>query len=350
MDVKPLLHHYGDRFKAKHSITTTQEQWSALNAMLGCREGQYGEMTLSCNTCEWSGSVFQSCGHRACNQCQNYTASQWLERQQNKLLPVNYFMVTFTIPYQLRPLAKTHQAEFYGMMFTCASDTLKQFATNDRELACDIGMTGVLHTHSRRLDYHPHIHFIVPAGGVRKDRKEWRKRIGNYLFKQQNLAKVYRATLLKAIKQSGLRLPCTPKAWVVDCKSVGRGLPALKYLSRYLYRGVISNDNIIGDDGEKVTFQYSDSTSGKIKTRTLLGEDFIALLLQHTLPKGFRRTRDFGFLHGNAKKTLRLVQYILKVGLPGLMTKARPSFICKCCSHPLSIVGFIRPQPKLQPG
>jgi hypothetical protein len=349
MNVKELLHRYGDRFKSKHGKSTSSDQWSAMNAMLGCREGQYGEVALSCNACDWSGSVFQSCGHRACNQCQNHSATQWLERQQNKLLPVTYFLVTFTLPHQLRSLVRNNQAECYSLMFKSAADTLKQFAANDRQLGCDIGMTGVLHTHSRPLNYHPHIHFIVPAGGLLKSRKEWRKKRGKYLFKEKNLAIVFRATLLQALKQSGLWLPRDiPKAWIVDCEHVGSGLPALKYLSRYLYRGVISNKNIIADDGDNVSFQYVDSATGKTKTRQLPGEDFIALLLQHTLPKGFRRARDFGFLHGNASKTLRLVQYILCVKLPEPMNKTKPSFLCKCCSQPLSIVGFIRRRVKPQ--
>ena len=347
MEVNNILERYLTRFKTKYAKTTTANQWSALNAMLGCRTEQYGEITLACYPCEWSGRVFQSCGHRACNKCQHDTATQWLARQQNKLLPVKYFMTTFTIPYQLRRLAKANQSLFYTLMFKSAVATLKQFAKNDKELNCELGMTGVLHTHSRQLNYHPHIHFIVPAGGLNKKRNEWRKRKGNYLFKEQNLAKVYRAILLKALKQHGLRLPYKlPPKWIVDCEHVGQGLPALKYLSRYLYRGVISNKNIVADDGINVTFNYTDSTTRQIKTRKLAGEDFIALLLQHTLPKGFRRARDFGFLHGNAKKVLRLVQYLLKMTLPRFKKPKKPCFKCKSCQGELSITGFIKPKPR----
>ena len=349
MDISEILQRYHQPFKQKHAKNTTSNQWSALNAMLGCRSGQYGKISLACHTCEWSGSVFQSCGHRACNKCQNDTATQWLERQQNKLLPVKYFMATFTIPYQLRRVAKANQSLFYTLMFKCAVATLKQFGKNDRELKCELGMTGILHTHSRRLNYHPHIHFIVPAGGLNKQRNEWRKRKGEYLFKEQNLATVYRAMLLKALKENGLTIPYKmPKKWIVDCKHVGQGLPALKYLSRYLYRGVLSNKNIVDDDGINVSFKYIDSETGKTKIRKLPGEDFIALLLQHTLPKGFRRARDFGFLHGNAKKVLRLIQYLLKMYLPKFKETKKPCFKCKNCKGELSIMGFIK--PKLRPG
>ena len=348
MLVVDILQRYADHFKTNYRTRITPDQWSALNAMLGCRTGQYGEVVAGCTHCGWSGSIPQSCGHRACQQCQHHTTVEWLQRQQQKLLPVKYFMVTFTLPKELRTLAKTDSKQVYSTMFEAASSTLKSFALNDKQLAGDIGMTGVLHTHSRRLDYHPHIHFVVPAGALDKKRRQWRRKKGRYLFKQQNLAKVFRARLLNLLQQAGYHCPNTPKAWVVDCQAVGRGLPALKYLSRYLYRGVISDRQIVSDNGRQVTFSYQNSQTGKTEKRTLPGEDFIALLLQQTLPKGFRRVRDYGFLHGNAKQWLRLLQMILNVILPVPNPTPRPSFLCKVCRQTLSILGIIK--PKCRPG
>ena len=308
MDFALIAAQYLDRFKAAHGSSTTPNQWSALNAILGCRTEQYGQMQLSCQSCAWQTNRYLSCGHRCCNQCQNHSTTQWLERQTVKLLPVDYFMVTFTLPRELRALAKVNQAKIYTLLFQCAVSTLKDFGLNDKALAAELAMTAVVHTHTRQLDYHPHVHVIVPGGGVNKRRNEWRKIKGQYLFNGFQLATVFRARLLKALRKAGLTPPITPKKWLVHCQKVGRGLPALKYLSRYLYRGVISNQNIIGDDGMHVTFQYKDSKTGGMKTRRLRGEDFIALVLQHTLPKGFRRSRDYGFLHGNAKRLLKIVQ------------------------------------------
>jgi len=148
--------------------------------------------------------------------------------------------------------------------------------------------------------------------------------------------------LLKAISQADIKPPPTPKHWVAQCKSVGSGLPALQYLSRYLYRGVIRNCNIGADDGEQVGFRYRDSDSGKIKTRTLLGEDFLALLLQHTLPKGCRRSRDYGFLHGNGKALLALIHWVLKFAAPEFVRLIRPAFICPKCQGDMVIMGFKR--------
>ncbi len=292
MDFATITARYLSRYKTTHGRSASPDQWSALNAILGCRTEQYGQMQISCDACSWQSSRYLSCGHRSCNQCQNHCTTEWLQRQAAKLLPVDYFMATFTLPFELRTLAKANPKVIYALMFQCAVSTLKDFGQNDKSFAAELAMMAVLHTHSRRLNYHPHVHIVVPGGGVNKRRNEWRKIKGKYLFNGFQLATVFRARLLKAILQSGLKAPKTPKEWVVQCQSVGKGLPALKYLSRYLYRGVISNQNIITDDGTYVTFQYKDSDTGTIKTRRLRGEDFIALVIQHTLPKGFRRARD----------------------------------------------------------
>jgi hypothetical protein len=346
MELASIADHYLDRFKGGHGATTTPDQWSALNAILGCRTAQYGELMLSCPACAWHSTHPRSCGHRSCNRCQNHCATQWLARQERKLLPVQYFMVTFTLPYELRALGKAHQRVMYALLFECAVATVKDFGMNDKGLAAELAMTAVLHTHTRRLDYHPHIHMIVPGGGVNTRRKEWRKLKGKYLFNECALAAVFRGKLLSALQQAGLVLPRTPKKWVAHCEHVGRGLPALQYLSRYLYRGVISNQQIVSDDGDFVTFQYKESKTGNSKTRRLRGEDFIALVLQHTLPKGFRRARDYGFLHGNAKRLLQTVQWILQVAMPRHQAHRRPPFLCRQCQAPMSMIGFTGPHAK----
>jgi len=251
-------------------------------------------------------------------------------------------MVTFTLPAELRPLAKANPRTMYALLFQCAVTTLKDFGRNKKGLEAELAMMAVLHTHTRRLDFHPHVHVVVPGGGINQKAREWRPLNGKYLFNGRQLATVFRARLLKAITESGLRSPPTPSRWIAQCQSVGNGLPALKYLSRYLYRGVVSNKNIIADDGENVTFRYRESRSGTIKTRTLRGEDFLALLLQHTLPKGFRRSRDYGFLHGNAKALLSLLHWVLKFLTPEFERAARANFICPKCKGVMAICGFKR--------
>jgi hypothetical protein len=249
-------------------------------------------------------------------------------------------MATFTLPYELRFLAWDHQTIVYNLLFACASSTLKDFGVNPKNLGADIGMTAVLHTHTRRLDYHPHIHVVVPGGGVDKPKKQWKKKKSKYLFNEFALAKVFRARFLDAVNKAGLALPISvPQKWVVDCKHAGKGLSALKYLSRYLYRGVISEKNIVSNQNSTITFKYVESRSGKTCFRIVKGEDFLWLVLQHVLPKRFRRVRDYGFMHGNAKKLLKLVQMVLHVMIKAKNMRPRPVFKCPACQATMRVLG-----------
>jgi len=344
MDLTAVIERYQGRFRTQYAARMTPDQHSALNAVLGCRSAQYGEMLLDCSSCHWQQSRFHSCGHRSCHRCQNHDTTGWLERQSQKLLPVEYFMVTFTLPYELRSLARQHQAQVYGILFACAVSTLKDFGANDKKLGARMGMTAVLHTHSRALNYHPHVHLVVPGGCLNHQRRQWKKLRGKYLFNEFALAEVFRARVLESLLAAGLTLPdAVPAQWVADCAHVGKGLPALKYLSRYLYRGVMNEKNLIGDDGTYVTFRYQDSQSGVTKTRRVKGEAFLWLLFQHVLPKGFRRVRDYGYLHGNAKSALRIIQRALGVWVTLPQPRARTPFRCHLCKQPMSIVGFKPP-------
>ncbi len=341
MTLQNIIHRYRDRFVSQYGSSLTATQWSALNAIDGCRQGQYGELEWACTKCSHYQQTLRSCGHRSCNQCQNNSTQDWLDRQRQKLLPVTYFMATFTLPQQLRGLAKANQQVVYNLLITVAVDTLKMFAKNDPTLNGELGCCAVLHTHTRQLDYHPHVHIVVPGGAINKTRREWRKIKNDYLFNGEALSRVFRGKLLRVLAEAGLSLPPTPNDWVVQCKKVGKGVEALRYLSRYLYRGVISNDNIIDDDGEKITFRYKESGTNAIKTRTLPAESFIHLVLQHTLPKGFRRARDYGFLHGNAKQTLKRLQWVFRVFIPVPEPQRRKAKIrCPKCKSAMHFYAF----------
>jgi hypothetical protein len=179
---------------------------------------------------------------------------------------------------------------------------------------------------------------------LNRRRRQWKKLRGKYLFNEFALAKVFRARVLESLQTAGLTLPeHVPAQWVAHCVHVGKGLPALKYLSRYLYRGVMNENNLIADDGTTVTFRYQDGESGVTKTRSMKGEAFLWLLFQHVLPKGFRRVRDYGFLHGNAKSALRVIQRALGIWVTLSTPRARTPFKCVRCQHPLSIIGFRPP-------
>ncbi len=341
MELASIISQYKNTFEQKYHHQCLPVHSKALRALLRCRTPDSGELYLQCSQCDHTQWRPLSCGHRSCPKCQNYEVGQWLERQKLKLLPVEYFMVTFTLPYELRAITWDHQKRIYSIMFNCISSTLKDFGLNPKNLGADLGMTAVLHTHTRKLDFHPHIHVIVPGGGIDKKRKQWKKLKGDYLFNEFSLAKVFRARFLEQITQAKLSVPHgITKQWVVDCLHVGKGLPALKYLSRYLYRGVISEKNIISNQQGWITFQYTESCTGKTCHRSLKGEDFLWLILQHVLPKGFRRLRDYGFLHANAKKLLSLVQLVLHVIITLTKPKPRPVFKCPLCKASMIIKDF----------
>jgi hypothetical protein len=222
-------------------------------------------------------------------------------------------MVTFTLPFELRSLARTRPNAMFKLMFSVTSTILKDFAT--RQGLGKIGFTSVLHTHSRRRDLHPHVHIIVPNGGYDAALKQWCKGKKDYLFNGKALAKVWRARVFDAINKhpdlSLTHLKKMPSEWVVNCRKVGHGLPALKYLSRYLYRGVLPDKDIIHYDQHNVTFRYKDSTTNKITTRTLPILKFLMLILQHVLPKGLQRVRDYELLSSSAKKLRLIIQLLL---------------------------------------
>ncbi len=343
MQMAALFRQYQHPFEAKYAERMLPSQRKAIAAIIRCRTPEAGTIHTHCTSCDKSEWHACSCGHRSCPQCQNHEVSCWLDRQREKLLPVDYFLVTFTLPAELRDLAWQHQRLLYGALFNAATQTIKDFGLNPKHLGAQMGMTAVLHTHSRRLAYHPHIHVVVPGGGVNIKQSKWKRTGKKYLFNEFALARVFRGKLLHEIAKAGLKRPSyVPKKLVVDCRHTGRGESALEYLSRYLYRGVVSESNIIANQDGKVTFRYTDGRSKETRTETLPGEDFIWRVIQHVLPRGFHRVRDYGFLHHNARKLLHLLQLILQVVIKPRPKKARPAFCCSACGQPMVVAGVSR--------
>jgi len=231
MKLASLVERYWHAFEQKYADTITPSMRNAINAVLACRTEHYGQMKLACPQCQSQAQHYHRCGHRSCPSCQHYYTGQWLDRQTQKLLPVEYYMATFTVPRQLRALTWHHQQKLYSLLFECAISTLKSFGLNEVTLGGDLGLTAVLHTHSRQLVFHPHVHIIIPGGCFLRLKGQWKKQRGKYLFNEMNLANVFRARLLVAIVKAGFYLPKNlPKQWVVHCKHVGKGLSALKYI------------------------------------------------------------------------------------------------------------------------
>ena len=262
-----------------------------------------------------------------------------------KQVPAEYFLLTFTLPAEFRALTWAHQHVVYELMLCCCWETVRTFSQNDKQLQGTPGAIAVLHTNTRRLDYHPHVHLVVPAAAVDGARKQWRtkrrKGKGGYLFNHKALARVFRAKLLAAIEAAGLTLPGRyPKDWVVDCKSVGSGEKALIYLGRYLYRGVIRECDIVACQDGQVSFRYRNAKTARMEWRTVSGADFLWLVLQHVLPKGLRRARNFGFLHPNCKRLIALLHLMLKFDPRQAIAwfKKRAPILCTCCGAVMVIV------------
>lgn len=340
-----------DQFEADFLKTYQQQilpsQLKALASLKICRTQQSPVMQVNCSGCEYQTFVPHSCGHRNCPHCQHHESQQWIERQVQKQVPARYFMLTFTLPAQLRALTWFHQKQVYALMFECVWETLQAFSRNDNQLKGDAGAIAVLHTHNRALGYHPHIHAVMPAAIVDKASRLWRTKKGKYLFSHKALAKVFRGKMLARLSQEKLTFPLsTPKQWVVDCKSVGSGGKALVYLGRYLYRGVIREKDILSCKNGQVTYRYQNSKTKRWEIKTVSGAKFLWLILQHVLPKGFRRARNFGFLHPNSKQLIKVLQWVFKLNPNKWLAKhkPRPQLKCKCCGAAM-IVGRRRIPP-----
>ena len=340
-----IIKTFESTFLAKYQHQVLPSHKKALSRMASCRTAESPKMLAGCLACDHQTLVPHSCGHRNCPHCQAHEGQQWIERQLSKELPAGYFLITFTLPAQFRALAWRNQRVIYSGMMRCAWETVRDFAQNDKQLNGDAGATLVLHTHTRALGHHPHVHLLMPAAAVNKTKRLWREKRSRgkkrYLFNHHALAKVFRGKMLNAIKEAGLVLPKQhPSTWVVDCKSVGSGRKALIYLGRYLYRGVIQEKHIVACEDGKVTYRYQDSKTKKTVYKTVPGETFLWLLMQHVLPKGFRRARNFGFLHPNSKRLIQLVQYLLNLRPITFFEKRvkRPQLICKCCGAVMQIL------------
>jgi hypothetical protein len=326
------------------------EQRRALAALTHCRTAASPKFQVRCDACQHQQLIPHSCGHRHCPRCQHHEGQAWIEQQAQRLVPAEYFFVTFTLPAELRALAEAEPYLVYDSLLRCGWETVRTFVGNDRQLRGSAGAIAVLHTHNRRLDYHPHGHFVVPAAAIDEACQHWRTKRG-YLFSERALAKVFRGKLLAALRAAGCTVPQDlPTAWVAHCKSVGSGQSALITLGRYLYRGVIREEDILACDEDTVRFRYREAKTGQMQQRVLAGAEFLWLVLQHVLPKGFRRARNYGFLHPNRKRLIALLQLVLKC-LPWRdpsPRKPRPAMPCPGCGTPMVIV-TTRIPPALAP-
>lgn len=326
--------------------------YRAVRRVLACRTPEMGGRVYRCGDCRRNHYAYHSCNHRSCPQCGALDQQIWTARQEARLLPVPYFMVTFTLPAELRPLCHCHPDILYDLILRESAAALSDIIATKHHGARS-GFTGVLHTWGRKIQHHPHVHIIAPAVGFRTDTGETvHPNSDNFLVHYRPLAARFRSRLHSAIKDRHpeiyqtltptQRHVLTPaKTWNVQLQPVGRGKAALRYLARYVQRSAFHAKRLLGYDRHgNVRLRWTCSTTGRTRVMTLHPREFIRRWLIHVLPKGFTRVRHYGFLSSAARKTRLLIR--LKLGELGEPVPELPEAIPFTCGHCGGELTFLR--------
>jgi len=356
-------------------------QLKVMSAVENCRTAALGGHVEACEDCGQWRIAYNSCRNRHCPKCQGAAARTWLAEREADLLPVGYFHVVFTLPAEVADIAFQNKALVYDLLFKAASETMLTIAADRKHLGARIGITAVLHTWGSAMTHHPHVHMIVPGGGITPDGSRWISSRPAFLLPVRVLGKLFRRLFLARLvalhdagrltffgalahlaeRQAFLRhlSPVRKKRWVVYAKAPFAGPEAvLAYLSRYTHRVAISNRRLIAFDETGVTFRYKDyrrDGCDRQQVMTLAVDEFIRRFLLHVLPRGFHRIRHYGLLAGSARKTsLALARELLHVAAPadeadpGEHDDFRPP--CSCCGGRMIIIDvFARWKPPRGP-
>jgi len=337
-----------------------------LDALVKCRTEYMGGHIEACQGCAQVRTAYNSCRNRHCPKCGSIDKEKWIMKRELDLIPAKYFHVVFTVPDKLNELFMYHNRLMYNLLFTTVWDVMKDFGGDKKWIGGKLGMTAILHTWGQNLQYHPHLHLIVPGGALMPNGK-WKhaRNRGKYLFTVEMLSNVFRARFVKALrllkKEDKLSLPI-PKGlfdndWGVYAKQpFGGPKQVINYLGRYTHRTAISNDRILSVDDKEVTFAWRDYRNNyKKQVSSLKGEDFLRLFCQHIVPAKFTRIRHYGLLSSACKKkALALIRASLKVK-PPVITAADgktnqemilermgiQSGVCKCCGGLMVIIQIL---------
>lgn len=335
----------------------TKAQRRAVWAITHCRTAEMGGHLHACDSCGTREFHFHSCNHRSCPQCGKDATAQWIERELGKRVGAPYFMVTFTLPEELRPLFFTPQAkDVYQLFFAAASSALTETLANPRWLgAATSGFTMILHTWNQRLHFHPHIHCIVPGAGIAATGEVVKVKNANFLVPQPVLRKIFRGRFrdgLAALEEHQSRegKPFTltaidPSVWTQDwgvhLQPFGSGENIIKYLGRYVCRTAIGDSRIVSMTDTHVSFHWKDRANGNApRVETIEGMEFVKRYLRHVLPRGMRAVRYFGFCHPAAKAKRERIAFHtgrpLLIG-PALVAPEKPPHVvsCPCCGEPM---------------
>jgi hypothetical protein len=346
-----ILRAHGPAYRQRFGTRMAADQLRALRDLAACHTPVLGGVCWHCPQCRERVFAYRSCGNRHCPACGQAEARAWLHRQQGLLLPgVTYHLVTFTVPEVLRRSIRSHPREALPILFDAARSALLDLCRDPRFLGGRPGLTAILHTWTRQLLYHPHLHFLATGGGLRPD-GAWREAHPRFLVPVRALSVLFRSRVRDAWRK---RLPALfatlPPAiwrqpWVVHSKPVGSGEHALAYLARYLHRVALADSAILRQTSSEVVFRYRDSATGRPRTARLAPGEFLRRFLQHVLPSGFRKVRHFGLHHPSQRKALRLLQaqlaFVRRLPLPVAdpPVPAAPPRLCPTCHIPLCAQG-----------
>ena len=359
VELAEIFRQYGPAYRQKYASRMPASHLKAMRATPAlapgasveqCRTETLGGQVYVCSACGETRYSYHSCCNRHCPKCQNEKAQDWLENQQALLLPVPYFLLTFTLPAGFHEVTRSHQRLLYDLFFKTSAAATQQLAQEPRWLGGQIGMVGVLQTWGRNLAYHPHLHYLVPGGGWSTDRQSWLPARNKFFLPVPALSKVFRGKLQQALRHTACyaRIPANvwQQKWVVHCEGVDSGLSALKYLAPYIFRVALSNNRILKLEGDRVTFRYRATETGAEKRCTLGAEEFMHRFLQHVLPKGFVKVRYYGFFAATQRaKLISLQQQLsqLPAPIPSAQTQPpdtgqtqpSPNLLCPQCGQPM---------------
>jgi hypothetical protein len=332
------LRRFGESMPAEHK--------KVIEAILTCRTEAGGSVVYHCEDCDRLYLVHRGCGNRHCPGCQNHKSRQWLQKQLKRQLPGHHFMLTFTVPEQLRPFLRRHQRIGYAALFAASSEAIKRLATDPRFTAGDTpGFFGVLHTWGRQLQYHPHIHYVVPGGMLEGQGGNWHPSAVNFYLPVQALSKIVRAKFRDRMAKAGLLGQIPREVWKIDwnvnSQAVGSAEASIKYLTPYVFRVAISNSRIVKVEDGKVFFRYRKTGSNRLRTLALDAIEFIRRFLQHVLPTGFMKVRYYGFLSPGSRVPLEEVRarielaFGFEVVAPDLEPEPPPLIACRHCGYEL---------------
>jgi hypothetical protein len=369
LELADLFRAYGAAYRKKYADKLLPSHRQAMWAIEYCRTERLGGQVYGCPNCQEFQYSYHSCRNRHCPKCQHEQTQSWLKVQQELLLPVPYFFLTFTLPSELRDLVRANQKVLYSLLFQASAEAAQKLALDRRYIGGQIGLVGVLHTWTRNLIFHPHAHYLAPGGGLQSDGKTWLPARQGFFLPVRALSKLFRAAFRRGLQKTKLfeQVPSKvwTQAWVVHCKPVADGQAALKYLAPYIHRVAISNRRLLAFDNRgsmessQVTFQYRASDSGQLKQCRLSVEQFFQRFLQHVLPHAFVKVRYYGFFGASVRRKLTALQFRLGSQVhdsaeqqPASSQSADETSsktLCPTCGLPMTFQRNLSPEPCRSP-